>query len=290
VVLPHLPGVDPAGVVDVSDDPALPVGTRVVPYSHLACGRCLQCLAGFDNACPHIRVLGVQTPGCGGYADYFCWPSARLLPFSEVLSFETAAALLVNYGPVWFGLIERAGLKPGDTVVVTGAAGGCGHAALDIGRLYGTRTIAVTRATDKAPALRAAGADEVVVDHGDGRWADAVADLTHGKGADCVVELVGAATWKQSVQAAGLRGRIVVIGSHAGLQVDLNLGELFGKNLAIHGITRANRVTMERLLRLAERGRLRPSVAHLFNLEEAAAAHALMESGRHVGKIILRMT
>lgn len=289
VVLPHIPGVDPAGVVEVSGDPALPPGTRVVPYSHLACGRCAQCAAGFDNACPEIRVLGVQTPGCGGYADYFCWPSARLLPFSDALSFEAAAALLVNYGPVWFGVVERAGIRPGDTMVITGAAGGCGHAALDIGRLLGTRSIAVTRSAEKRQALLEAGADEVVIDHGDDTWAEEVAELTSGRGADCVVELVGATTWRQSVRAAGVQGKVVVIGSHAGLQVDLNLGELFGKNLAIHGITRANRVTMERLLRLAERNRLKPSVAHLFPLDQAAAAHALMDSGRHVGKIILQM-
>ncbi len=171
----------------------------------------MHCLAGFDNACPEIRVLGVQTPGKGGYADYFTWPASRLLTFDERLDFVGAAALLVNYGPVWFGLIERAGMRPGDTLLVTGAAGGCGHAALDIGRMLGARTIAVTRHATKSAALRAAGATDVVIDAGDGRWSEEVHQLTSGHGADCVVELVGAATWRHSVSAAAARGRIVVI-------------------------------------------------------------------------------
>jgi len=289
LVLPHILGIEPAGVVVSATDGGLTPGTRVVPHSHLACGRCAQCIAGFDNACPQIRVLGVQTPGQGGYAEYFTWPSARLLPFAETLEFTTAAALLVNYGPVWFGLVERAGLRPGDTLLVTGASGGCGHAALDIGRLFGARTIAVTRARDKTAALTEAGADEVVIDEGDQRWAEAVAELTGGRGADCVVELVGAATWTQSVRACAIRGCIVVIGSHTGLAVDLNLGEVFGKNLAIHGITRANQAAMARMLRLAERGRLRPVVTERIPLERAADAHRLLESGRHTGKLVLTM-
>ena len=291
IVLPHLPGVEPAGIVESVEDKAttLEAGMRVIPHSHLSCGECEQCRAGYDNACAQIRVLGVQTPGQGGYAEFFSWPASHLLPFSDKLSFSDAAALLVNYGPVWFGLTERAGLKRNDTVLVTGAAGGCGHAALDIARHVGAHAIALTRSPDKVAALRAAGAGHVVIDRGDQQWPDEVSALTDGRGADCVVELVGAATWDGSIKSAASRGRIVVIGSHSGLRVALNLGEVFGKNLSIEGITRANRSAMEQVLRHAEDGRLHPTISHILPLAEVAEAHRLMDTDGHTGKIVLTM-
>ena len=289
LVLPHVPGIEPAGVVEQSNDPTVPVGTRVVPHSHLACGRCAHCIAGHDNACPAIRVLGVQTPDRGGYAEYFTWPSASLLPFSGALDLVTAAALLVNYGPVWNGLVERAQVRAGETLLVTGAAGGCGHAALDVGRMLGLRTLALTRSPDKRDALHAAGADLVVIDHGDDRWPQEVADLTAGAGADVVIELVGAATFAGSVRAAALRGRVVVIGSHAGLHAALNLGELFGKNLSLHGVTRAPQSAMARVLALAEQRRVRPLIGAQFALADVVSAHRLMDDGKHTGKIVVTM-
>jgi acryloyl-coenzyme A reductase len=292
IVLPHLPGVEPAGSIETIElaSSKLVSGTRVVPHSHLSCGSCFQCRAGYDNACAEIRVLGVQTPGCGGYAEYFTWPAAGLIPFDEALSFEQAAALLVNYGPVWFGLHERAKLKVGETVVITGAAGGCGHAALDIVRLLGARAIAVTRSPDKTSALREAGADAVVIDRAGENWAEEVAELTSGEGANCVLELVGAATWSRSLEVAASRGRVVVIGSHSGLNVDLNLGQLFGKNLSIEGITRANRSAMEALVQLAGQGKLRPHVGHTLPLDNVAEAHRMMDADEHIGKIVLTMS
>ncbi|MFT4564963.1 MAG: NADPH:quinone reductase-like Zn-dependent oxidoreductase [Gammaproteobacteria bacterium] len=291
IALPHLPGIEPAGIVEAVGEGVIDLipGTFVIPHSHLSCGSCANCAAGDDNACPEIRVLGVQTPGQGGYAEYIVWPASQLITFKNSLSFVSAAALLVNYGPIWNGLIERASLREQDTLVVTGAAGGCGHAALDIGRLTGCRTIAVTRSAHKADALITAGATEVIIDRGDETWAEEVLRLTDGRGADCVLELVGAATWQQSLAAAASRGRVVVIGSHSGLNVELNLAQLFSKNLTIIGITRANRRSMEQVVRNAETGLLRPSIGHSIALDNVSEAHRLMDSDSHTGKIVLTM-
>ena len=290
VVLPHLPGIEPAGEVVAlgAGVTGLAVGERVVPHSHLACGKCGHCLAGHDNACASIKVLGVQTPGRGGYAEYLCWPAARLIRFNAAMPFAVAAAVTVNYGPVWCGLVDRAGMLPGETLLVTGAAGGCGHAALDLGRLLGARVIAVTRSASKVAGLRAAGADEVIVDDGPG-WHGKVLAMTNGAGADVVCELVGAASWADSVSAAAQRGRVVVIGSHGGLHAALNLGEVFGKNLAVLGVTRASQPAMTRVVELAGRGQLRPAVAAVLPLAEAAEAHRRMESGEFSGKLVLSM-
>ncbi|MQA17327.1 MAG: alcohol dehydrogenase catalytic domain-containing protein, partial [Pseudonocardiaceae bacterium] len=131
---PHTPGIEPAGEVAAvgAGVDNVAVGDRVVPHSHLSCGACASCRAGWDNACPKVQVLGVQTVGKGGYAEYLAWPATHMFPIADSLTYTAAAALLVNYGPVWFGLVERADLRPGETLLVTGATGGCGLAAIQI--------------------------------------------------------------------------------------------------------------------------------------------------------------
>lgn len=288
IELPHIPGIEPAGVVEAvgAGVTAVKPGDRVVPHSHLSCGACEHCLAGFDNACPNIRVLGVQTVNQGGYAEYFTWPAASLMPIGDSVSFEEAAALLVNYGPVWFGIIERAGLKPGETLLVTGASGGCGHAAIEIGKLAGARVIALAGSDAKMRELEARGAD-VVINYREGPFNEAVLEATGGRGADVVCELVGADTWSEAMGSAGLRGRVVVIGSHGGIRASLNLGEVFGKNMQIIGITRANRATMAHLVDLAARGVLRPHIFKTLPVEQASEAHRMMDEREHCGKLVL---
>ncbi|MBX6382570.1 MAG: zinc-binding dehydrogenase [Microbispora sp.] len=291
IEFPHTPGIEPAGVVEAVGEGVteVNVGDRVVPHSHLSCGHCRHCRSGVDNACAQLRVLGVQTSGVGGYAEYFVWPARNLIPLPETVSFEEGASLLVNYGPVWFGLIERANLRPGETLLVTGASGGCGHAAIQVGKLVGARVIALGGSEEKLADLRARGAD-VAIDYRDGDFSAAVMEATGGEGADVVCELVGADTWTQSMASAALRGRLVVIGSHGGIRAELNLGELFGKNVQITGVTRANHATMAKLVRLAGEGLLRPAVWRTMPLAEAAEAHRLMEERRHSGKIVLTVT
>lgn len=288
IQFPHIPGIEPAGVVEAVGEGVMNVkpGDRVAPHSHLSDDKCEHCLAGFDNACPNIQVLGVQTANNGGYAEYFTWPASRLIPLPNSVSFEEAAALLVNYGPVWFGLVERAALKPGETLLVTGASGGCGHAAVQIGKLIGAHVIALGGTEEKLQELKEWGAD-LVVNYNDRPFSESVLEATGGRGADVVCELVGADTWSQSVTSAGLRGRVVVIGSHGGIRASLNLGEVFGKNLQILGVTRANQATMTKLVEVAGRGLLTPRLWKTFPLEEAAEAHRAMEEGRHTGKIVL---
>lgn len=290
MTFPHTPGIEPAGVVAAVGSAVdhLRVGDRVVPHSHLSCGRCASCRDGWDNACPSVQVLGVQTPGRGGYAEYLSWPASHVFPIADSLDFTDAAALLVNYGPVWFGLVERADLRPGETLLVTGATGGCGHAAIEIGKLVGAHVIAVAGSAEKAKELTDEGAD-IVVNYRERDIGEAVLEATGGRGADVVCELVGADTFSQSMAAAGLRSRVVVIGSHGGVRAELNLGEVFGKNLQIIGVTRANAGAMATLVDLAGRGVLRPHVQQVLPLDEAATAHEAMENRRHRGKIVLQV-
>lgn len=286
IEFPHTLGIEPAGVIEAVGEgvTVVAVGDRVVPHAHLSCGTCRSCLAGQDNACPSIQVLGVQTPGIGGYAEYFVWPADLLIPLPDTLSFEKAAALLVNYGPVWTALVERAKIRPGDTLLVTGATGGCGHAAIEVGLLAGARVLALGGDDGKLAELEKAGAEPI--DYRGG-FAEAVSQATGGEGADVVLELVGAATFAEAIGCAGTLGRIAVIGSHGGIRAELNLGLLFAMNLQIHGVTRANQATMRKVVQLAGEGKLNPRIWRTLPLAEAGEAHRLMDERQHSGKIIL---
>jgi len=284
---PHIPGIEPAGVVEAVGEGVTGVkpGDRVVPHAHLSCGECAQCRAGFDNACPQIAVLGVQTANRGGYAEYFTWPAGLLLPLPENVSFETAAALLVNYGPVWTSLVERAKVRPGDKVLVTGATGGCGHAAIEIGKLAGGEIFALGGSDEKLADLEAAGA--TAIDYRGG-FAEKVIEATGG-GADVVLELVGADTWNESLASVAPRARIAVVGSHGGIAAELNLGLLFAMNMEIHGVTRANQAGMAKLVELTGAGELNPKIWKTLPLADAAEAHRMMDERKHSGKIVLEV-
>ncbi len=284
---PHILGIEPAGVVEAVGEgvAGLAAGDRVVPHSHLSCGECPQCLAGQDNACPQIQVLGVQTTGRGGYAEYFTWPAELLIPLPDSVGFDKAASLLVNYGPVWTGLIERARVRPGDKVLITGATGGCGHAAVEIAKLAGGEVFALGGSEEKLAELAKLGATPI--DYRGG-FAERVQEATGG-GADVVLELVGAETWGESLASVRPRARIAVVGSHGGIAAELNLGLLFALNMEIYGVTRANRAAMAKLVELAGAGRLDPTVWKTLPLERAAEAHRLMDERKHSGKIVLEV-
>jgi NADPH:quinone reductase-like Zn-dependent oxidoreductase len=286
IEFPHIPGIEPVGTVEAIGEgvTSVSVGDRVAPHSHLSCGHCVSCLAGKDNACPSIQVLGVQTPGVGGYAQYFCWPADLLIQLADSVDFVTAAGLLVNYGPVWTGLVERAELKPGETLLVTGASGGAGHGAIEIGLLMGARVLALAGSDEKMEEIRSLGAEPIDYRNG---FLEAVMAATGGRGVDVVCELVGAATFAESVSAATVRGRMVVIGSHGGIRGSLNLGELFAKNLAIHGVTRLSHGASIKLVELMGQGKLTPKIWKALPMQEAPESHRLMEQREHSGKIVL---
>lgn len=288
---PLVLGVEPAGeIAEVgSKVPAeITVGARVTMHTHASCGVCEHCKAGEDNACPKIRVFGSGVlPFEGAYAEFFKCDYRRLIPLANNISYAQGAALQANYGPVLTGLL-RAQLEPGETVLVIGAAGGVGVAAVQLAKLMGARVIATAGTAERAARVKsAAGADEVI-NYRQTPIAEAVRELTGGRGADVVFELVGAPTWPASLASAGSRGRVLVIGSHGGSHADTNLGELFAKNLTIHGITRANRRNMDRLYELCANGKIKPIIT-TFGLEDAASAHRLLERGEQFGKVVLTM-
>jgi NADPH:quinone reductase-like Zn-dependent oxidoreductase len=183
-------------------------------------------------------------------------------------------------------LVERAVVRQGETVLVLAAGSGVGTAAIQIAKLFGARVIATASTDEKLQRARALGADEVV----NYRTQEMVAEvkrLTDRRGADVVVEHVGAATFPKSVVAAARGGRIVTCGATDGFEPVLNLRHVFWRQLSILGSTLASKARLFEIISLMAAGKLRPIVDRVLPLAEIADAHRLLESRAVFGKVVL---
>ena len=240
---------------------------------------------------PGDRVTALL--GGGGYAEYAVVDARHALPVPAGLGWAEAAALPETVFTVFTNVWEGGRLQPGETLLVHGATSGIGVTAIQMAKAYGARVIATGRGADKAEAARRLGAD-VALDASAGDWAAAVREAG---GADVVLDMVAGPYFAMNVEAANVGGRIVHIAFQAGPVVELNIQQLMQKRLVVTGSTLRPRGADEkaRLAAEVERtawpwtadGRVRPPIDRTFPLEEAAAAHAHLEAGSHVGKVVL---
>ena len=292
VPLPHVAGGDGCGLVTalgpgVVVRPGAGVGDRVLLNPGLSCGRCAACLDGHDNLCPDFRMMGEQTWGV--QAEQVVVPAQNLVPAPRDrvrLDDAQLASIPTVFMTAWQMLVDRAQIRQGETVLVLAAGSGVGSAAIQIAKLYGARVIATASSDAKLAAARALGADETI-NHETGDIVAEVKRLTGRRGADIVVEHVGAATFPKSVVACAKGGRIVTCGATAGFEPVLNLRHVFWRQLSILGSTMASKSRLFTLLDLFAAGRLRPIVHQVFPLEDVVAAHRLLESRATFGKLVL---
>jgi NADPH:quinone reductase len=240
------------------------------------------------------RVMALTNGG--GYAEYVAVPQGQVLPVPEGWSLPEAAALPETWFTVTQTLVMRADLQPGMTVLVHGAAGGIGGAAIQIAGILGARSIGIVSDEDKADYCTELGA-LAVIDRTRDNIAHRVMALTDGRGADRVVDLVGGAMLAVNVAAAARGGHIVQVSTLEGATATLPLREIMAKDLTLSGSTLrpqsaatkaaiAARIREYLLPALARPGFARPEVT-TFSLEDAGRAHAAMESRRHRGKLVL---
>jgi len=284
--MPHIGGSDVAGtVVELGPGSSgVEIGARVVVNPSLSCGHCRYCVQGEEPLCLSYRILGEHTNG--GMAEFVAVPAANIYPIPEGFSFIEAAALPVSYQTAWRAIVSRAAVRPGEDVLILGASGGTAIAALQIARLSGARVFAVTSGKENVERVRALGAD-VVYDRTEVDFSREVYRDTGKRGVDVVVENVGQATWQGSVRALARGGRLVTYGATTGHEAALDLRVVFWKQIQIIGTTMASRAEFEAMLRVAWRSELRPVIQATFPLAQARAAHELLESGKHFGKLVL---
>jgi NADPH:quinone reductase-like Zn-dependent oxidoreductase len=284
--LPHIVGSDISG--EVAEVGAL--GTRLKPGDRvllspgISCGQCAACFKGLDSACRSYTLFGAMVDG--GYAEYVKSPEMNVIPIPGDLSFDEAAAVPLVFVTAWHMLFARAGLQPGEDVLVIGAGSGVGSAALQIAKLVGARVIATAGTDAKLERARALGADEVI-NHTKQSISEEVKRLTGKRGVDVIVEHVGAAVWEACFDSLATYGRLVTCGVTTGAEVKLDVQALFGRQRALLGSFMGGKGELMEALKLIGERKLEAVIDSAFPLQEAAAAQRKMESRDFFGKILL---
>ena len=240
---------------------------------------------GLDHGDGRISVVGEHMDGT--CAELVAVPEENVYPIPDDLSFEDAAAFPLVFETAYRMLVTKARLAEGEWVLIWGIGGGVATAALAIAKALGARAIVTSSSDEKLARARELGADETL-NHASEDVAARVKELTGG-GADVVVEHVGEATWKHSLNAARQEGRIVVCGATTGPNPPAMLHRIWWKQLAIHGSTMGTKEDFEGAYELVRSGRARPVVDSVFPLAETRAAHERLEAGEQLGKVVLRI-
>jgi putative PIG3 family NAD(P)H quinone oxidoreductase len=237
------------------------------------------------------------TPG-GGYAEYCAAPAGHCLRPPRGLAMMEAAGLPENYFTVWHNVFERGRLAHGETILVHGGSSGIGLAAIQLAKQFDAKVITTVGTDEKASACLSLGADHAV-NYRNADFEGEVETITGKRGVDVVLDMVGGDYIAKNLRVLALEGRLVIIAFLHGSRVEVDWRRIMLKRLTVTGSTMraspAARKTAiaealrERVWPLFEAGRLKPVIYRVFPLEEAAAAHALMESSQHIGKIILEV-
>jgi putative PIG3 family NAD(P)H quinone oxidoreductase len=237
------------------------------------------------------------TPG-GGYAEYCVAPAGHCLPLPAGLSLLEAASLPENAFTVWHNVFERGKLAAGETILIHGGTSGIGYTAIQYAKAFGAKVIATVGSDDKAAFCRKIGADHAI-NYRTHDFVAEVAAITGKRGVEVILDMVGGDYIARNLRCIAIEGRLVIIAFLHGSRVEVDWMPIMLKRLTVTGSTmRASPVERkvaiaaalrERVWPLYASGRVLPVIHRVFPLAEAAAAHALMESSRHVGKIMLEV-
>jgi NADPH2:quinone reductase len=241
------------------------------------------------------RVMALVSGG--GYAEYCVAHASHAMPASG-LGMVEAAAIPETFFTVWHNVFERGGLKKGETLLLHGGTSGIGTTAIQLAKHFGAKVIVTAGSEEKCEACRKLGAD-VAINYKTQDFVAATKEATADKGADVILDMIGGEYINRNYEAAGVEGRIVQIAFQGGPRAEVNFMRLMLKRLHHTGSTLRARAVAdkgairqaveEHALPLIAAGKVRPIIYRTFPLREAAAAHALMESSAHIGKIVLTL-
>ncbi|MCW5633467.1 MAG: alcohol dehydrogenase catalytic domain-containing protein [Rubrivivax sp.] len=287
--LPGVIGHEMAGEVAAlgSRSAAFAVGERVAVLMKDHCGHCAQCIRARDHLCEKgAGLYGEEVPG--GYAELVCVAERALVRVPDGVSFEQAAVVPCALGTAYHGLERVAAVRPGEAVLVTGASGGVGIHAVQVARMLGARTIAVTTSAAKRAFLLEHGADDVIVSP-ELDFAAEARRLTGGAGVDVVFNIVGQMAWAAALKGMAVGARHVFVGNLNAAPVSLRPAHAILKEMAFLGTDGVMRAEVQTLLELVRLGRLKPVVGGSLPLAQAAQAHRAMESREACGRLVLTM-
>ena len=285
--MPHVPGSDAAGVVDAVGERVtrFEPGDRVAVSAGIHCGDCEFCRDGDPTRCVDYHIVGEHTRGV--HAEYPVVPEDALVPVPEGVDWETAAAAPLVFQTAWRMLVTRAALRPGESVLVLGASGGVGHAAVQIADHLGAEVYATASSEAKLDYAREIGADHTI-DYERENVADTIRADTGKRGVDVVVDHVGAATWQDSLASLARGGRLVTCGATTGPNPETDINRIFWNQLSVLGSTMATPGEVDDVLELVWTGALEPRLRATLPMSEVAEGHRMLEEREGFGKVVLR--
>jgi NADPH:quinone reductase-like Zn-dependent oxidoreductase len=288
VPLPLIGGGDIAGVIDAlgAGVSGWQAGDAVLVYPQVACGVCEFCRRGEPTICPEHKIIGEHLNG--GLATYTVVPADTLMRKPQNLSFVEAAALPVVAMTAWHMLIAIGKLHAGESVLIVGAGGGVASMGIQIAHQAGAYVLTTTSSAGKMARARELGAHQVF-NYREEDWVQRTLEVTGGRGVDLIQDNVGAATWPQGLRALASGGRLVPCGSHSGTTFELDIAQIYHRQLSILGSNGGTYGDLAAALALVERGILKPVVDAVLPLEQIQEGHRLLEAGEHFGKVVMEI-
>lgn len=285
--LPHILGHEIAGTIarvgpEVS---GLHIGERVASTLYLVCGECRWCLRGRETICENFGGhVGVNVPG--GYAEYAVLPARNLVPIPDDLGMPEASILANAIGTPYHAIVVRMQIRPGDRLVVTGAGGGVGLHAIQIGSMVGADVMAVDLGRPKLDQAISLGAS-VAVDPTEADLGAAIDEWTNGVGADGVLELVGPATMPKTLNGLAKGGKMVIVGSHTGKDWKIDPGDIYRNEWEIRGSRNVSADELRTVVDLVDRGLIEPIIDQTGPLTEAERFQQRVSDGTVIGRDVL---
>jgi NADPH:quinone reductase-like Zn-dependent oxidoreductase len=287
VPLPHIPGCDASGVVaDLGEGVVgFEAGDRVLMDPSITCGRCEFCIRGDASLCRSFGVIGEHMRGTS--AEKLVVPAVNLVKIPGHMTFEDAAAVPMAFETAWRMMITRGRLRPGESVLILGAAAGVGTACIQIAKVSGARVLAAASSEEKLALCRELGAD-VVIDYRNEDFVKRAKEETNGRGVDVCVDYIGKDTWVKSLRSVVQGGRVLTCGATTGYDPATDLRHVFYRQLEIIGSTTGSKNDLEAALQFIFKGEMKPVIGKIMDLPDTAEAHRLMEAREVLGKIVIR--
>lgn len=288
--LPHIMGSDGAGIVKEvgSEVTEIKIGDQVVINPGLSCGKCAYCLRGEQNYCSQFGIKGETTTGT--FAQYFTIHELNAYKIPNGFGLDKAAAAALTFLTAWRMLVTQAHVQPGNIVLIQGAGGGVATAAIQIAKYWGAKVITTTGTPEKVQKSKDLGADFVLNYREEPKYSNIIfKEITKKEGVDIVIDSVGTPTFNESLRLLKIGGKLVTCGATAGGKVEIDLRNVFWKQLQILGSTMATQGEFRAVMDRVFEGKFLPVIDKIYPLSEGKTAESYLKDANQFGKVLLKM-
>ncbi len=284
--MPHIVAADGAGIIEKvgAGVTNVQVGDRVAINPTLVDPDRLM-MAGDEADILDAPILGEHAPGVA--CELKVLPARNVLKMPDSVSFEQAAAAGLVYITSWYSMIERGGLRAGESVLIVGAGGGVNTASIQIAKYAGCKVYVVGSSAEKCRQAESLGADVTINREDDAAWSKTLYKLTNKQGVDVVIDNVGQATLQDSMRAVKRGGRILIVGNTSGYNATIDTRFIFGKQISLIGSSMGRTKDFHAVMGLVFEGKLKPVIGVVLPLEQIQEGHRLLEEGGLFGKVVL---